>query len=50
MLELNAFVKQGGTLNDKVIEKYVNDAIASGRVVPGYGHAVLRNVDPRFTH
>lgn len=24
--------------------------MAAGRVVPGYGHAVLRNVDPRFTH
>lgn len=22
----------------------------SGRVVPGYGHAVLRNTDPRFLH
>ena len=22
----------------------------SGRVVPGYGHAVLRNTDPRFVH
>jgi len=24
--------------------------LKSGRVVPGYGHAVLRNTDPRFLH
>jgi citrate synthase len=31
------------------IEKYVRDTLASGKVVPGYGHAVLRKTDPRFT-
>lgn len=31
------------------IEKYVNDTLAAGKVVPGYGHAVLRRPDPRFT-
>ncbi len=25
------------------------DWLASGRVIPGYGHAVLRQTDPRFT-
>jgi citrate synthase len=28
----------------------VLDTIAKGRVVPGYGHAVLRHTDPRFLH
>ncbi len=31
------------------IAKYVQDTLASGKVVPGYGHAVLRKTDPRFT-
>ncbi|MCX6209393.1 MAG: citrate (Si)-synthase, eukaryotic [Bacteroidetes bacterium] len=31
------------------IEEYVKDTISSGKVVPGYGHAVLRKTDPRFT-
>lgn len=26
------------------------DTISSGKVVPGYGHAVLRHTDPRFLH
>lgn len=28
---------------------YVNSTLASGKVIPGYGHAVLRQPDPRFT-
>jgi citrate synthase len=28
----------------------VKQTLASGRVIPGYGHAVLRNTDPRFMH
>jgi len=34
---------------DKDVEKYLWDWLNSGRVVPGYGHAVLRKPDPRFT-
>ncbi|HEY8397960.1 MAG TPA: citrate (Si)-synthase, eukaryotic [Flavihumibacter sp.] len=30
------------------IAKYVQDTLAAGKVVPGYGHAVLRKTDPRF--
>jgi len=30
------------------IAEYVNSTIASGKVIPGYGHAVLRRPDPRF--
>jgi citrate synthase len=41
-------------LGDKVldkaeIEKYIHRTLDEGRVVPGYGHAVLRQTDPRFT-
>lgn len=31
------------------IAEYVQQTLASGKVVPGYGHAVLRKTDPRFT-
>ena len=31
------------------IEQYVKETLAAGKVVPGYGHAVLRETDPRFT-
>ncbi|GIL70561.1 hypothetical protein Vretimale_3685 [Volvox reticuliferus] len=31
------------------VRKYVEDTLASGKVVPGYGHAVLRKTDPRYT-
>lgn len=31
------------------IEKYVKKTLKEGKVVPGYGHAVLRKTDPRFT-
>ncbi|MFM2191875.1 MAG: hypothetical protein RLZZ118_832, partial [Bacteroidota bacterium] len=41
-------------LNTKVpskdqIAEYVKSTIVKGKVVPGYGHAVLRKTDPRFT-
>ncbi len=31
------------------IAEYVKKTLTSGKVVPGYGHAVLRKTDPRFT-
>ena len=31
------------------IENYIKKTLADGKVVPGYGHAVLRKTDPRFT-
>jgi citrate synthase len=31
------------------IAQYVQETLDSGKVVPGYGHAVLRQPDPRFT-
>jgi len=31
------------------IADYVNKTIAARKVIPGYGHAVLREPDPRFT-
>ncbi len=31
------------------IERYAWDTLNAGRVIPGYGHAVLRRTDPRYT-
>jgi citrate synthase len=31
------------------IVEYVKKTLSEGKVVPGYGHAVLRKTDPRFT-
>ncbi|MEL6718935.1 MAG: citrate (Si)-synthase [Bacteroidota bacterium] len=31
------------------IAQYVHDTLDAGQVIPGYGHAVLRQPDPRFT-
>jgi citrate synthase len=31
------------------IEEYVRKTLSEGKVVPGYGHAVLRKTDPRYT-
>jgi len=38
----------GSDLSDENITKYLWDTLKSGRVVPGYGHAVLRKTDPRY--
>ncbi len=35
--------------SDEQIAEYVKTTLEEGRVVPGYGHAVLRQTDPRFT-
>ncbi|MFQ5761435.1 MAG: citrate (Si)-synthase [Candidatus Bathyarchaeia archaeon] len=39
----------GGAPSKEQVEKYAWDTLNAGRVIPGYGHAVLRNVDPRYT-
>ena len=33
---------------DQIVD-YVKKTLSEGKVVPGYGHAVLRKTDPRFT-
>lgn len=37
-----------GDYSPESIEKYLWDTLNAGRVVPGYGHAVLRKTDPRY--
>jgi citrate synthase len=38
-----------GVPSDEQIEKVAWDTLNGGKVIPGYGHAVLRVTDPRFT-
>ena len=38
----------GDDLSDEAITKYLWSTLNAGRVVPGYGHAVLRKTDPRY--
>ncbi len=37
------------TPNDEQVAEYCRLTLSEGRVIPGYGHAVLRKTDPRFT-
>lgn len=39
----------GNEPTEKALEDYANSILAQGKVIPGYGHAVLREVDPRYT-
>ncbi len=38
-----------GCVNKDITKKYVEQTIAEGKVIPGFGHAVLRKTDPRYT-
>lgn len=43
-------VEQLGTTKptDDQVRDYINQTLDEGKVIPGYGHAVLRQPDPRF--
>lgn len=41
--------KMGANPTQDELRAFVQDTLKSGRVVPGYGHAVLRKTDPRYT-
>lgn len=41
--------KMGKSPTKEEMEKFVWDTLNSGQVIPGYGHAVLRKTDPRYT-
>jgi len=38
----------GGVPTKDQLHKYLWDTLKSGKVIPGYGHAVLRKTDPRY--
>ncbi len=41
--------KFGGIPDEKQVEEYCWETLNKGEVIPGYGHAVLRVTDPRYT-
>ncbi len=46
---LETMDKFGGAPSEDEIREYAWDTLNSGKVIPGYGHAVLRVTDPRFS-
>jgi len=39
----------GSQVSDEQVREYCWKTLKSGQVIPGYGHAVLRKTDPRYT-
>ncbi len=48
ILELRDELKTESPTKEQIAE-YVKKTLSEGKVVPGYGHAVLRKTDPRYT-
>lgn len=48
---INEMVEKIGTTkpSDDQVKAYIQETLEAGKVIPGYGHAVLRQPDPRFT-
>jgi len=46
---LDVLEEFNGNPTDSQLNTFATETLQSGRVIPGYGHAVLRVVDPRFT-
>ena len=48
--ELSAkFEAEGKEVNADTITEFAWETLNAGKVIPGYGHAVLRKTDPRYT-
>ena len=45
----NILAEYGNDPSHEEIRKFVMTTLEAGNVIPGYGHAVLRETDPRFT-
>merc|ERR1719240_1679975 len=43
------FASKNKPVNKDTITEFAWDTLKSGKVIPGYGHAVLRKTDPRYT-
>lgn len=50
ILELEAkFKAEGKEVNADTITEFAWETLNNGKVIPGYGHAVLRKTDPRYS-
>jgi citrate synthase len=45
---LAALTRYGGVPSTEQIHEFATETLSAGRVIPGYGHAVLRAQDPRY--
>lgn len=43
------FLAEGKEVNNKTITEFAWETLKAGKVIPGYGHAVLRKTDPRYS-
>jgi len=43
------FEAEGKQVNEDTIREFAWETLNNGQVIPGYGHAVLRKTDPRYT-
>jgi len=46
---LEVYEKYGRVPTKEELRQFAWDTLGSGQVIPGYGHAVLRKTDPRYT-
>lgn len=46
---LNVYSKFGKLPSQDELLHFLEDQLNDGKIIPGYGHAVLRTTDPRFT-
>ena len=46
---LDVYNRYGRVPEPEELRQFAWDTLKSGQVIPGYGHAVLRKTDPRFT-
>ncbi|MFM8319619.1 MAG: citrate (Si)-synthase [Chloroflexota bacterium] len=46
---LEVYKKYNGVPTAEELRQFAWDTLSAGHVIPGYGHAVLRKTDPRFT-
>ena len=46
---LEVYKKHGGVPTREQLHQFAWDTLKNGQVIPGYGHAILRKTDPRFT-
>ena len=43
------FTAEGKEVNGETIKEFAWETLNAGKVIPGYGHAVLKQTDPRYT-
>ncbi|MCC6956007.1 MAG: citrate (Si)-synthase [Anaerolineales bacterium] len=46
---LDVYQQHNGVPSPEELRKFAWETLDAGQVIPGYGHAVLRKTDPRFT-